>query len=73
MGNFTNVGNGQDQTPNRIADINPEDIESIEVMKGSSAAAIYGTCANAGVIIIKTKKGKAGKTQINLQQDIGFA
>jgi TonB-linked SusC/RagA family outer membrane protein len=72
-GNFTNAGGGQDQTPNRIADINPDDIESIEVLKGPSAAAIYGTRANAGVIIIKTKKGKAGKTQINLRQDVGFA
>ncbi|MDR3366974.1 MAG: SusC/RagA family TonB-linked outer membrane protein, partial [Prevotellaceae bacterium] len=72
-GNFTNAGSGQDQTPNRIADINPEDIESIEVLKGPSAAAIYGTRANAGVIIIKTKRGKAGKTQINLRQDVGFA
>ena len=56
---------------NRIADINPEDIESIEVLKGASAAAIYGTRANAGVVIITTKKGKAGKTNISLDQDIG--
>ena len=40
----------QDQASNRIADINPEDIENIEVLKGPSAAAIYGTRANAGVI-----------------------
>ena len=63
----------QDNAANRIADLNPEDIESIEVLKGSSAAAIYGTRANAGVIIITTKKGKAGKTKVSVQQDIGFA
>ena len=63
----------QDNAANRIADLNPEDIESIEVLKGSSAAAIYGTRANAGVIIITTKKGKAGKTKVRLKQDLGFA
>ena len=51
---------------NRIADINPNDIASIEVLKGASAAAIYGTRANAGVVIITTKKGTSGKTDITL-------
>lgn len=63
----------QDQAPNRMADINPADIENIEILKGSSAAAIYGSRANAGVIIITTKKGKAGKTAISFGQDIGMA
>ena len=63
----------QDQASNRIADINPEDIENIEVLKGPSAAAIYGTRANAGVILITTKKGKNGQTVVNFGQDIGFA
>ena len=57
---------------NRIADLNPDDIESIEVLKGASAAAIYGTRANAGVVIITTKKGRAGKTDISLSQDFGI-
>ena len=61
----------QDQAPNRLADINPADIENIEILKGSSAAAIYGTRANAGVIIITTKKGKSGKVAINIGQDVG--
>ena len=56
---------------NRIGDINPDDIESIEVLKGASAAAIYGTRANAGVIIITTKRGSAGKTKISFDQDVG--
>ncbi len=61
----------QDQAPNRLADLNPADIENIEILKGPSAAAIYGTRANAGVIIITTKKGKAGRTAISLSQDVG--
>lgn len=65
--------NTQDQAANRIADINPDDIEKIEILKGPSAAAIYGTRANAGVVIITTKKGNAGETSVSLSQDIGFA
>ncbi len=57
---------------NRVSDINPDDIESIEVLKGASAAAIYGTRANAGVVIITTKRGKAGKTVVKFNQDLGF-
>lgn len=62
----------QDQAPNRLADINPADIETIEILKGPSAAAIYGTRANAGVIIITTKKGKSGKASIGFGQDFGM-
>ncbi len=61
----------QDQAPNRLADINPADIENISILKGPSAAAIYGTRANAGVVIITTKRGKAGKININVAQDFG--
>lgn len=57
---------------NRIADLNPDDIASIEVLKGASAAAIYGTRANAGVIIITTKKGQSGRTEVSFSQDLGF-
>ncbi|MEJ7831093.1 MAG: carboxypeptidase-like regulatory domain-containing protein, partial [Segetibacter sp.] len=62
----------QDQAPNRLADINPADIENVSILKGPSAAAIYGTRANAGVVIITTKKGKAGRVSINLGQDFGI-
>lgn len=65
-----NAGN-EENASNRIADLNPEDIETIEVLKGASAAAIYGTRANAGVVIITTKQGAAGKTTVNFEQDIG--
>ncbi len=62
----------QDNPSNRIADINPQDIESLEVLKGASAAAIYGSRAAAGVIIITTKKGKAGETKFNFSQSTGW-
>ncbi|WP_264847039.1 SusC/RagA family TonB-linked outer membrane protein [Capnocytophaga catalasegens] len=48
-----------------IADFNPEDIESISVLSGPSAAALYGSNAANGVILINTKKGKEGKLQIS--------
>lgn len=63
----------QDDGSNRLADLNPADIESIEILKGPSAAAIYGTRANAGVLVITTKRGGEGKTKISLSQDIGQA
>lgn len=63
----------QDNNANRLADINPDDIENIEILKGASAAAIYGTRANAGVVIITTKRGKGGRTQVNFGQDLGFS
>ncbi|RZJ78830.1 MAG: SusC/RagA family TonB-linked outer membrane protein, partial [Flavobacterium sp.] len=50
---------------NRMVDINPADIERIEVLNGAAAAAIYGSRANAGVIQIFTKRGKTGATQVN--------
>ncbi|WP_038031862.1 SusC/RagA family TonB-linked outer membrane protein [Thermonema rossianum] len=60
----------QDNPSNRIADIVPEDIESIEILKGPSASAIYGSRAAAGVIIINTKRGQDG-LRINFEQNIG--
>ncbi|WP_097046793.1 SusC/RagA family TonB-linked outer membrane protein [Flagellimonas pacifica] len=49
------------QSPSRLNDINPEDIESIEIIKGPSAATLYGSIAANGVIRITTKKGKQGE------------
>ncbi len=48
------------QAPSRLDDINPEDIESIEIVKGPSAATLYGSIAANGVILITTKRGKSG-------------
>ncbi|MBL7815630.1 MAG: SusC/RagA family TonB-linked outer membrane protein [Saprospiraceae bacterium] len=50
---------------NRLADLNPNDIESVNVLNGAAAAAIYGSRASNGVIIITTKKGKSGKPRIS--------
>jgi TonB-linked SusC/RagA family outer membrane protein len=63
----------QDNPSNRLADIDPNDIESVEILKGASAAAIYGSRAGGGVVIITTKRGKAGKTSINFHQSVGQA
>ena len=50
----------------RVGDINPEDIESFNVLKGAAATALYGVRASNGAIVITTKKGKSGKAKINL-------
>jgi TonB-linked SusC/RagA family outer membrane protein len=54
-----------------IGYLNQQDIESIEVLKDAASAAIYGTRAAAGVILVTTKKGKAGRTQINYSGYVG--
>jgi TonB-dependent SusC/RagA subfamily outer membrane receptor len=53
-------------TQNRIADINPNDIERIEVIRGAAAAALYGSRANNGVVQIFTRRGQAGRPKIAL-------
>ena len=64
------VGNGQNISS--ISDINPDDIESIEILKDASAASIYGARAANGVILITTKRGKEGKTKFNLNYYSGI-
>lgn len=54
----------------RIMDINPEDIESLSVLKGAAAAALYGSRAADGVVIITTKKGAEGATRVNFTSKI---
>ena len=56
----------------RINDINPDDIESIQIFKGASAGAIYGSRALGGVIVITTKRGKAGKLRASLGTTISI-
>ncbi|MEZ4417757.1 MAG: SusC/RagA family TonB-linked outer membrane protein [Gemmatimonadota bacterium] len=71
-GSFNNgFASNQDNAPNRIADLNPNDIESIEVLKGGSAAAIYGSKASNGVIIITTKQGREGAPRYSFTQRFG--
>lgn len=67
-----NTSSTQDDASNRIADIDPEDIETVEILKGASAAAIYGSRAAAGVVLITTKRGKQGKPKVTFSQVVGF-
>jgi TonB-dependent starch-binding outer membrane protein SusC len=61
----------QDQAVNRIADLNPNDIESIQVLQGAAASSIYGSRAAAGVIVITTKRGSTSKPEIDFTQKFG--
>ena len=69
----TNAVNNNEQfmNTNRAADINNDDIESINILKGAAATALYGQRASNGAVIITTKKGKAGKTAINYSTSYG--
>ncbi|MBK3517516.1 SusC/RagA family TonB-linked outer membrane protein [Carboxylicivirga marina] len=61
-----------DDPLNPLVNINPDDIESIEVLKDASAAAIYGARGANGVILITTKRGEAGKTNVTVNASFGF-
>ncbi len=60
-------GNGSTNGSNPLAGINPSDIESLDVLQGPSATALYGSRGSDGVILVSTKRGKAGKTKINYE------
>ncbi|MEN9570287.1 MAG: hypothetical protein RL172_1518 [Bacteroidota bacterium] len=70
--NTTGEEVGLGQNISSISDINPDDIESLEILKDPSAAAIYGSRASNGVVLITTKKGKSGKTQLGFNMYTGF-
>ena len=57
---------GGDQAPSALDDLNPENIESIEILKGPAASALYGTAAANGVIQVTTKRGRAGASQMRV-------
>lgn len=63
---------GSSGSSEAAADINPEDIESLTVLNGAAASALYGSNAANGVILITTKKGKAGKTTVSFTQNTEF-
>jgi TonB-linked SusC/RagA family outer membrane protein len=70
---FDNSANGQNSARiNPIADINPSDIERIDILKDANAAAIYGARAANGVILITTKRGKKGKTDITMNNQFSI-
>lgn len=66
------AGTGGGTLPSRVNDINPEEIESIEVVKGPSAATLYGTDAANGVIVLTTRRGKAGAPIWSLHGERGM-
>ncbi len=70
--NSTNTANGSFSGGNPLDNINPNDIESIEVLKDAAAAAIYGSRASNGVVIITTKRGQSGKTRITVNSYEGY-
>ena len=63
---------GNTAANNLLSDINPSDIESIEVLKDASASAIYGSRAGAGVVLITTKKGRQGRARVNYDGWVGW-
>jgi TonB-dependent starch-binding outer membrane protein SusC len=69
--NLEGVPAGEGQNVSSISDINPNDIESIEILKDASATAIYGARAANGVVLVTTKRGKAGQTQFNFNYYAG--
>jgi len=69
----TTFSSNQDVLANRISDINPNDIESVEILKGASAASIYGSRAAAGVIVITTRRGRSGAPRFSFGQRVGYA
>lgn len=73
-GSSANRGRGelQDDAVNRLADLNPSDIATVEVLKGAAASSIYGSKAANGVVVITTNRGRAGKPRVGITQRFGF-
>ena len=71
-GNLITGGNGGVTQGSRLNDINPNDIESIQVLKGASAGALYGSRAANGVVVITTKKGSRGDAKITFKSSYSF-
>ncbi|HMI45437.1 MAG TPA: SusC/RagA family TonB-linked outer membrane protein, partial [Gemmatimonadaceae bacterium] len=65
------LNSGEENGTNRLADINPNDIESVEILKSAAASAIYGSQATNGVVVITTKRGKEGSPRLNFTQRVG--
>jgi TonB-linked SusC/RagA family outer membrane protein len=69
---FTVGGGGGRNVSNRLADINPDDIETISVLKGGAATALYGLRAANGAIIITTKRGQQGRIRVDFSTSYGI-
>lgn len=76
MGTFSSAGNEPlviiDGIPGNLTQLNPENIESVTVLKDAASASIYGSRAANGVILVTTKQGKAGKMQISYSYNLGI-
>lgn len=71
---YTYSGNGGTDVPNGLADINPQDIESMNVLKGGEATALYGMRGTNGVIVVTTKSGKRGQALgITINSSVSFS
>ena len=70
--NSSNTSNGTFSTGNPLDNINPNDIDNIEVLKDAAAAAIYGSRASNGVVLITTKRGQLGKTKLSFNTYAGY-
>ncbi|WP_264564391.1 SusC/RagA family TonB-linked outer membrane protein [Flavobacterium sp. N3904] len=69
---YSDTNNGMPTPTSPLNSINPNDIESIEVLKDADATAIYGSRGANGVVLLTTKKGKAGKTTVTVMASSGF-
>jgi len=72
-GSASGTGPTQDDVANRLADLNPNDIVNIEVLKSAAASSIYGSKAANGVVIITTNRGQAGKPRAHITQRLGWS
>ena len=68
--NTSDIASNTDYNP--VADINPADIKSIDILKDAAASAMYGSRAAAGVVLITTNSGYAGKTKLTYDFNLGF-
>jgi TonB-linked SusC/RagA family outer membrane protein len=72
-GSASGSGPTQDDVANRLADLNPNDIVNIEVLKSAAASSIYGSKAANGVVIITTNRGQAGRPRAHITQRLGWS
>ncbi|WP_321299695.1 TonB-dependent receptor [Marinifilum fragile] len=68
-----NISLGSSSSLGALSSLNPNDIESMTILKDAAAAALYGSRAANGVVLITTKRGKAGKTQFTVKSEMGFS
>ncbi len=69
----SSIGSDEKQTLNALSFLNPNDIESIDILKDASATAIYGSRGANGVVLITTRKGRVGKDKVELSMNFGMS